>query len=214
MILTKHTHATIEIDDAHGHLLVDPGTYTPNAPELLARTSAVLLTHGHPDHADVEAIGAALAADPDLRVWGPRDAVAGWLEAYPGRVMAAEPGQVVVAGGIDVEVFPAAHASIHPDISLPEHLAFMIGGRVFHPGDSYAVPAVEVDMLLVGVSGPWAVLADAVEQVRAVEPRRAVMIHDTMLSDAGLAATERWLSSGMLSPVDFERLAVGESTEV
>ncbi|WP_084102187.1 MBL fold metallo-hydrolase [Demequina sp. NBRC 110051] len=214
MILTKHAHATIEIDDETGHLLVDPGSYTPNAAELLARTDAVLMTHGHPDHVDVAAVGEALAANPNLRVWGPREAVAVWLGDFEDRVHVAEAGQNIDAGGISVEVFPAPHASIHPEIPLPEHVAFMIGGRVFHPGDSYTVPAVEVDMLLVGVSGPWAILAHAVEQLRAIQPRRAVMIHDMMLSEVGLSATDRWLSSGMLSPVDVERLRAGESTEV
>jgi L-ascorbate metabolism protein UlaG (beta-lactamase superfamily) len=71
MELTKHNHACVTLDKEGSRLLLDPGTFNTNAAELVASAGTILLTHEHFDHVDEEAIAAALAARPELRVYGP-----------------------------------------------------------------------------------------------------------------------------------------------
>jgi L-ascorbate metabolism protein UlaG (beta-lactamase superfamily) len=71
MELTKHAHATVVLTEGDRTLVIDPGAYTPNSPALIAGTSAVLVTHDHPDHFDAAILTAALDARPQLRVWAP-----------------------------------------------------------------------------------------------------------------------------------------------
>jgi hypothetical protein len=44
-----------------------------------------------------------------------------------------------------------------------------------------------VDTLFVPISGSWLKISESVEFVRAIGPRRALALHDCLLSDAGLS---------------------------
>ncbi|SEI97806.1 MBL fold metallo-hydrolase [Demequina mangrovi] len=214
MRLTKHAHACVEISTDDGHVLIDPGVYAPKAAELIAETDAILLTHEHPDHVHAEAILAALAARPGLRVWGPAAVVGEWVARFPAQVVAVAPGDAFGAGGLDVTVHGGLHAVIHPDLPRFVNVGYLVDGRIYHPGDSYEAPGVGVEVLLVPVSGPWARFGDAADLVRAVAPARAIQIHDAMLSEIGIASATRFLSAGALVKVDVEHLAPGESVEI
>jgi L-ascorbate metabolism protein UlaG (beta-lactamase superfamily) len=208
MELTKYTHATVVLRDGDRSVLIDPGAYTPTSAELVAATDAVLVTHDHPDHFDADVLTAALAAQPDLRIWGP-SAVVDTLGTHDGRVVAVSPGDAMTAGGFDVTVFGGDHAVIHPDLPPMSNVGFLVDGRVFHPGDSYDVPGVPVETLLVPTSGPWAKLGELVDFVRAVQPTRAVQIHDLMLSDAGKGSFAQF--AGQLTGVELVTLSDGET---
>ncbi|WP_432561891.1 MBL fold metallo-hydrolase [Kineococcus sp. SYSU DK003] len=206
MELTKHTHATVVLAKDGASLLVDPGAYTPNTPDLLASADAVLYTHDHPDHVDVEALQAALAQRPRLPVFGPAsvaDAVGG------DAVRTVSAGDTFEVAGFAVRVFGGRHAVIHPDVPLVQNVAFLVDDEVFHPGDAYEVPGVPVEVLLLPTSGPWTKVAEGVDFVRAVRPRRAVAIHDLMLSDAGQSSTARFI--GELGGVPLEVVPVGST---
>ena len=184
MELTKHTHATVVLNKDGASLVIDPGAYTPNSAELISATSAVLVTHDHPDHFDAAILNAALAAQPDLRVWAPAS-VADALDSTDGRVVAVSAGDSFQAAGFDVVAIGEHHAPIHPDLPLMDNVGFIVDETVYHPGDSYFVPEIPLTTLLLPTSGPWAKLGEAVDFVRAVKPSRTIQIHDLMLSDVG-----------------------------
>jgi L-ascorbate metabolism protein UlaG (beta-lactamase superfamily) len=211
MQLTKHTHATVVLRDGDRSLVIDPGAYTPDSADLVAGTSAVLVTHDHPDHFDADVLTAALDAQPELRVWAPADVVTA-LGEHDGRVTAVAPGDTIQAGGFSVEVHGGDHAVIHADLPAMSNVGFLVDGRVFHPGDSYAVPDAAVETLLVPTSGPWAKLGELVDFVRAVQPTRAVQVHDLMLSEAGRGMFAQY--SGQLTGIELLTLQDGESIEV
>ena len=140
MELTKHTHACVTFDKGGSRLLVDPGAFTPNAAELAASAGTILITHEHFDHFDEEAIAAALQARPELRVYGQAAVVDRW-EARRGQVTAVTEGERFDVDGFDVAVFGGLHAAIHRDIPQVANVGYLIDGHVYHPGDSYFVPA-------------------------------------------------------------------------
>lgn len=211
MELTKYTHATVVLTKDATSLVIDPGAYTPNSAELVAGTTAVLVTHDHPDHFDASILSAALDAQPELRVWAPAS-VAAELGSHDGRVTTVAPGDTFEAAGFAVQVVGGDHAVIHADIPLMSNVGYVVDGAVYHPGDAYFVPEVAVETLLVPTSGPWAKLGELVDFVRAVHPSRAVQIHDLMLSDVGRGSFAQF--TGQLTGTELVTLADGESVTV
>ena len=208
MDLTKYTHATVVLTKDDTTLVIDPGAYTPNSADLVARTTAVLVTHDHPDHLDADVLTAALDAQPELRVWAPAS-VTEALGGHDGRVTTVAPGDTFDAAGFSVQVVGGDHAVIHADIPLMSNVGYVVDGAVYHPGDAYFVPEVAVETLLVPTSGPWAKLSELVDFVRAVHPSRAVQIHDLMLSDAGKGSFAQFAQQ--LTGTELVTLADGET---
>jgi L-ascorbate metabolism protein UlaG (beta-lactamase superfamily) len=203
----------VTLDKEGGRLLLDPGTFTPNAAELAASAGTILITHEHFDHFDEEAIAAALDARPELRVYGPASVVDRW-QARPGQVTAVAEGERFDVDGFDVAVFGGLHAPIHQDIPQVANVGYLIDGDVYHPGDSYYVPAATVRTLLVPTSGPWTKLGEAVDFVRAISPERAVQIHEIMLSEIGQQSTAMLLSPKMMTDVSLTIVPVGGTITV
>jgi L-ascorbate metabolism protein UlaG (beta-lactamase superfamily) len=213
MELTKHIHACVTLDKGGSRLLLDPGTLTPNAAELAAGAGTILITHEHFDHFDEEAVAAALVASPELRVYGPAAVVDRW-QARRGQVTAVAEGDRFDADGFDIAVFGGLHARIHQDIPQVANVGYLIDGRVYHPGDSYYVPPAPVTTLLVPTSGPWTKFGEAVDFVRAVSPRSAVQIHESMLSELGQQAMAMFISPKMLTDVSLTIVPVGDAITV
>ncbi|BCJ53466.1 MBL fold metallo-hydrolase [Actinoplanes sp. NBRC 14428] len=217
MRLTKHVHAAVVIEEAGQRILIDPGTFTPDAADLLESATSVLITHEHFDHFAADEVRAALTARSELRLWGPASVTAALEDtdaARAGRVMTVRGGEALDVDGIDVRVYGGDHGQIHEGIPVPHNVGYLVGGRVFHPGDSYAAPLVPVDTLLVPVSGPWVKVGDAIDFISAVAPRQTVPIHDVMLSEIGRASTGRFLGEKGLTATPMLALEPGESVEI
>jgi hypothetical protein len=93
-------------------------------------------------------------------------------------------------------------------------LRFLVDGIVFHPGDALTLPMRPVDTLLLPVHAPWCKLAEVIDYVRAVKPRRAFPIHDGLPNDFGRALVDRLLgeSEPGIGP-EYRRVANAETVE-
>lgn len=219
MRLTKYTHSCVRLDDGDQRLVMDPGSFSPEGelPTALDGVSAVLVTHEHPDHLDTDALAAAAAADPDLRVWAPAAVCAQLdeLDALRGRATAVAPGDTFTAGGLEVRAFGGQHALIHSSIPLVANVGYLVADAVYHPGDSFVVPEVPVERLLVPLHAPWSKVAEVLDHVIAVRARHVHQIHDGLLNDRGLG-----LADGHVGGVatrygaEYTRLGAGETVEV
>jgi L-ascorbate metabolism protein UlaG (beta-lactamase superfamily) len=135
------------------------------------------------------------------------------LAALDGVVQQVTAGQEFTAAGFGVRAYGGWHAQIHPDIPRVANLGFLIEESVYHPGDSFDVPAAApVETLFVPISGPWLKLAESVDFVRAVAPRRAYALHDCLLSEIGGKVYDGALVR--LAGCDYHRLAPGSTVEV
>jgi L-ascorbate metabolism protein UlaG (beta-lactamase superfamily) len=203
--LTKHGHSCVRIERDGAVLVIDPGTLTE--PAALDGVDAVLVTHEHVDHLDVDALADALGKRPAVTVHT-HASVLPKLAALDGVLTAVEPGDSFTAAGFTVRAFGGWHAQVHPDIPRVPNLGFLVDNSVYHPGDSFDVPeGVQVDTLFVPVSAPWLKLAESIDFVRAVAPRRAYALHDRLLSDAGHTLTDDTMSQ--LSRCEYARLEPG-----
>jgi L-ascorbate metabolism protein UlaG (beta-lactamase superfamily) len=219
MLLTKFSHSCVRLERDGSVLVVDPGTFS-EVEEALEGAAAVLVTHEHPDHIDVDRVVAVLSANPSVGLWAPQgvaDAVRQGLGDGAGeRIHVVAGGEKFSAAGFEVRTFGGQHALIHPLIPLVANVGFLIDGAVYHPGDSFVVPeGADVGTLLVPVHAPWSKLAEVVDFVVAVRAPRAFQIHDALLNDTGLGMVEGHVTRlGSRYGTAFRHLAVRESTEV
>lgn len=224
MYLTKLGHSCFRIAAGATTLVLDPGAFSDD--HALDGADAVLVTHEHFDHVVPERLAAAAKANPDLEVWT-NSGVAAQLaddEATAGlrdRVHVVNPGDTftvgpsgggVDAGSIDISVHGGEHAVIHPDIPLISNVGFVLPGGLYHPGDSFTVPDAQVTTLLTPAAAPWCKLSEIVDWIRTVAPERAYLMHDAILSEAGLGVVEQ--IGGGLVQAEVSRLTDGERIEV
>jgi L-ascorbate metabolism protein UlaG (beta-lactamase superfamily) len=215
MRVTKFSHACLRFEHDGGVLVIDPGAWSER--DALDGADAVLITHEHGDHLDVDALTDALGKQPSMRVFAPAEVVAK-LADLPGSVTAVGPGQRLDAAGLPVRVYGGLHAIIHPDLPRVANLGYLVsdpdrGAAVYHPGDSFDVPAdAGVDALFVPVSAPWLKMSEAIDFTRQVAPRRSYALHDGLSNDNGLSLVTTLMNR--LSGTEFARLEPGQRFEV
>lgn len=210
MKLTKHEHACVVFEKDGATFVIDPGSFSPNAAEIISGAGAILLTHEHFDHVHEGAINAALAADPGLRVYAPA-ALAGMFGAHQDQFTAVSAGDELKVAGFTVSVHGTTHALIHADIPTVQNVGYFVDDSVYHPGDAYFVPDVDVVTLLLPTSGPWMKIGEAADYVRAVRPERSVSIHEMLLSDTGKMLAGQFLGEQGLTGIPLTQPQVGES---
>ena len=164
------------------------------------RADAVLVTHEHGDHVDVDRVRAS-----GLPVWAPRGADLGDLAFTP-----VDPGQSLRIEGFEVTAVGGRHAAVVPGQEVCANLGYVVTAddeSVYHPGDALAVPDVAVTTLLVPMQASWLKTEEAIGFVRAVRPDRAVGIHDGQVNDRARASINHWLATE--GGADYHWLAPG-----
>jgi L-ascorbate metabolism protein UlaG (beta-lactamase superfamily) len=179
--LTHLGHACVLVDLDGTRLLIDPGTLSSGFDQL-EDLDAVLLTHAHDDHVDLERLRPLLARNPGAVLLTDHELpdALGLDRAIPMR-----PGDARDVNGISVRATGGAHARVWRDVPAMANIGFLLDeGVLLHPGDGLDRPDVPVDVLLVPVSGPWIRIGEAADLLHAVRPRVAVPIHEAALSSA------------------------------
>ncbi|MEU8840930.1 MBL fold metallo-hydrolase [Streptomyces roseus] len=210
MKLTKRLHSCVQLEKDGRVLVIDPGVFSE--PDAGLGADALLVTHEHPDHFDEGRLRAALDANPAAALWTLRSVAERLAPAYPGRVHTVGHGDAFSAAGFEVQVHGELHAVIHPDIPRVTNVGYLVEGSLFHPGDALTVPEVPVDTLMLPVHAPWNKVAEVIDYLREVKPRRAIDIHDAYLSDIARPIYDGALAA--LGGTDHGRLAAGEAAQL
>ncbi|MCZ1006028.1 MBL fold metallo-hydrolase [Streptomyces lydicus] len=182
--ITKYTHSCVRVehDDGSGALVIDPGVWSE--PEALVGADAVLVTHEHDDHVDVLRL-----TELCIPVYAPKAARIPGLD-FTGVVA----GEQFTAAGFRVTAHGGEHARIYGGLPDCANVGYLVGDRLYHPGDSLHVPDRPVETLLVPLQGSWMKTDEAIDFVRAVGPERAYGIHDGQVNERGLASLNGWLT--------------------
>jgi L-ascorbate metabolism protein UlaG (beta-lactamase superfamily) len=216
MRVTKFGHACVRVE-YDGHVLViDPGGWT--SPEAVHGAHAVLITHEHGDHYDLDRLRETDA--PILTI----EAVAARIRQdapdVAGRVTVVAPDESVApetfGGHIDVRAVGELHAVIHPEYDRFFNSGYVVTAgdfSLYHPGDALTLPGQDVDVLCVPVSAPWLKASEAIDFARAVRAPRNLAIHDGIYSDRGLAAIDAHLGR-FLSHAGQEYTRLAEGTDL
>ncbi|MEV4350576.1 MBL fold metallo-hydrolase [Actinoplanes sp. NPDC049596] len=220
MKLTKYDHACVTLTKDGRTLLIDPGTFTPDAKRVIGEADAVLITHEHFDHFDDALVRAAMWERPSLRVYGPAEVTGKLAEEAPDspggladRLTTVQPGDSLEVAGFAITAHGGRHALIHRDIPQIDNVGYLVDGAVYHPGDAYVAPDAPIPTLLLPTSGPWTKFGEAADFVRAVRPERILQIHELMLSDLGQNSAAMLLGENGLTGLPLHRLSPGESLE-
>jgi L-ascorbate metabolism protein UlaG (beta-lactamase superfamily) len=210
MQLTKFSHACVRLDDGDRTLVIDPGVFS-EVDEAVDGTSAILITHEHPDHIDADKVRAALGRNSRLRLYAP-NSVTSSLADLGAQVVTVAPGDEFDAGGFTVKGFGGQHALIHPMIPTIVNIGYLVDGSVYHPGDSFTVPDAPVSTLLLPSNAPWSKASEIVDFAIAVRAPRVHQIHDGLVNErwAGLIGMQLANIAGPHG-VEFQNLKVKES---
>jgi L-ascorbate metabolism protein UlaG (beta-lactamase superfamily) len=181
MKVTKHEHATVTVDKGGEVLVIDPGAFTAPLSDVHG-VVAVIVTHEHPDHWTPEQLQRLVDGNPGVRILGP----AGFAAAADGfEVETVADGDELTVGGFELRFFGSEHNVIHSSIPVIDNTGVLVDGELFHPGDSYTVPPVEVGTLAAPIGAPWLKIGEAMDYVLAVKPKRAFPIHEATISQIG-----------------------------
>ena len=186
MQLTHFGHSCLLAAFGDTTMLFDPGTFSHGF-EGITGLSAILITHQHPDHVDTARLPALVEANPDAVLYADpqtADQLGGpWQPVHPGNELTIDGLRVRGGGGV--------HAIIHPEIPAINNISYLVGdadhaARLMHPGDSLFIPGEPVDVLALPAAAPWMKISEAVEYLRAVNPQRAIPIHQGIVNPVAL----------------------------
>jgi L-ascorbate metabolism protein UlaG (beta-lactamase superfamily) len=169
-------HASFRIEDGANQVYIDPWKLPAGSP----KASVVLITHGHSDHYSPEDI--AKIAQPGTVFVAPAD-VAAKLKGKT--VVTASPGHSYQAGGLTVEAVPAynRNKAFHPRANnwLGYVVTLSTGVRVYHSGDSDAIPemeALKVDVAMMPCGGTYTMTAaEMAAAANSFKPKVLIPMH-------------------------------------
>jgi L-ascorbate metabolism protein UlaG (beta-lactamase superfamily) len=207
MKVHKFGHACLLVETEGARVLIDPGGFSSGF-EHVQDLSAILITHAHGDHLNMDKIDAIRAVNPRVRLVADQDS-ARLLHDRGLDVTHAEEGQVLDVG-VSVEAIGSNHAVIHPDLPGLINHGYLIGGRLFHPGDALTIPGQPVDVLALPIGAPWLKSSEFIDYLRALRPRTAIPIHDAVLAKPQIAHG----LVGQLGPDGTEYVIVDDGASV
>ncbi|MFT3661446.1 MAG: MBL fold metallo-hydrolase [Gordonia sp. (in: high G+C Gram-positive bacteria)] len=218
MIVTSFGHSCVLVELAGARILFDPGNLSAGF-EALTGLDAVLITHQHPDHADVARLPALIAANPDaVRYADPSTAAQLNETGGAGEWSVLAPGESFALGAVTVRGTGGRHAVIHPEIPVVDNTAYLLDApdrraAFLHPGDSLYLPFEEIDVLALPAAAPWMKLSESVDYLRGAAPRVAFPIHQGIQSDAGRGIHNGRIAEMAPAGTEFTVIEPGASRE-
>ncbi len=212
MKITKYEHACLVVEEQGKMLVIDPGGFTTSLPHTLTNVSAIVITHVHADHFDPAHIKNILQQNNTAEIFCTEDVSKQLTEP---NVQAVTGGDTGVAGPFNLKFFGGQHATIHSSYPVAQNVGVLVNDKLYYPGDSFAEPKVNVQLLALPVSAPWLKLAEVMDFLNAVKPIRAFPTHNAILSDIGENMVEQMLA-GMTKAYggSLQAITPGQSIEV
>ena len=190
MKLTKFEHSCLIIEVSGSRLIIDPGVFTMPLGDI-GDVVAVVITHEHGDHWTPDQLQRIIERNPDATIYGPAGVVAA---AKDFTVVQVADGDVIEIEPFNLKFFGEKHAVIHESVPVIDNVGVLVNDELYYPGDSLTVPGVTVGTLAAPAGAPWLKVGEAMDFVLAVKPRRALPVHEMVLSVAGKGMTNDRLS--------------------
>lgn len=181
MKISKYLHSCLLLEQDGQQLLFDPGKFTfvegLVTPAVFKNVGAVLITHAHPDHLDLEALRQIVALSGAVVISNAE--VAAKLKPAGLAVQLLEEG-VLQRGAFKIQALPVRHEAIL-DSPLPQMTAFFINDQVLNPADSFAPNLLAfqgVELLVLPVMAPFLTELVVAEFGEKMHPRQILPVHD------------------------------------
>lgn len=187
MRLTHFGHSCLLVESADARVLIDPGGFSERF-EDVRDLDAVLVTHQHADHCDVDRLPGLLAANPGARLLA-EPQIAAQLRERGHDLAQLASGQQEQIGELVLMPVGRRHAVIHDDIPRIDNLGVVLRAEgeptLFHPGDALDADPGPVDLLCTPINAPWCALKETIEFVRRIGAPTMIPIHDALLHERG-----------------------------
>jgi L-ascorbate metabolism protein UlaG (beta-lactamase superfamily) len=186
MRIAKYVHSCVLLEEAGERLLFDPGRFSfvegRVSPDQFGDVSAIVLTHNHPDHIDVQALRRILElSNAEVIANGE---VASVLQPEGVAVRRLDEG-TIQAGAFSLRAIPTPHEPILAS-TLPRHTSFVVNNRVLNTVDSFD-PVLEefagIDLLIMPVMAPFLTEVGAVAFAQRMRPQAVFPVHDGYARD-------------------------------
>lgn len=211
MKISKIGHCCLVVEEGETKIMFDPGAWTTGQLEVTG-LAAIFITHEHADHFHVDSLKTVLKNNPMAKVYT-NSGVGKLLEAAGVTYELVKEGQRVDIQGVSFDSVGHEHADIYEGIPRVVNTGFILGDRLYYPGDAFALPGKAIKILALPVAGPWMKMADAIDFAKAVKPTMAFPVHDGFLAFPGPFHGV----PGKLLPemgIEFKPLLAGELLEV
>lgn len=189
MRITHLGHACLLVEVADQRLLFDPGNFADEEMAGVRDLDAIVITHQHPDHLDVDRVPDLVRANPEAEILcDPMSVEALAKLGIEGRDHAGSQTRI---GEVTLTPYGQMHAVIHDDIPRITNTGVLVTAdgepRLFHPGDALDAEPGEVDVLAFPLNAPWQASKEMVAFLRRLKAPTAVPIHDGLVQPRGRA---------------------------
>lgn len=194
-------------------ILTDPGAFTTSQ-NAVTGIDVILITHEHADHLHVGSLTEVLKNNPQAKVIS-NTGVGKKLDEAGIKYTIVEGSMTTKLGAtstILLEAFDCKHVEIFEEFGQVQNTGYLIGSKLFYPGDSYCEPKKPVDVLALPVSGPWCKVADAIRYALAVKPKKAFPVHDGNLQKDRIGGSHA-VPAKILAEHGIEFVAMNEGDE-
>lgn len=171
MVISKHEHSCLLVEDKGKVVLLDPGNYTYQDKALdlsaLRQLDYLIFTHEHQDHFFLPFVKEIVAKFPSVLIIATPHIV---------ELLGKEGIKAASDGPEDIVVKPVAHESVL-GFALPQNIQVALFNKLTDPGDSLHFD-LQTPILALPVQAPWGSMVEAVERAVVAKPEVIIPIHD------------------------------------
>ncbi|HWH07419.1 MAG TPA: MBL fold metallo-hydrolase [Candidatus Paceibacterota bacterium] len=195
MKITKYAHSCLLLEIDNVKILTDLGSWNPDVPEV-SDLNAILITHEHADHFDVEKLKSLVAKNPEAKLIT-HAAVGAKLQEAGMEYTPIESGERIDVSGVSIESCGTDHAVIYGTTSPCRNTGYLIADTFYIPGDAlHDTPSKQIEILALPTGGPWMKVAEAIGYAKSLKPKVVIPIHDAMYTEEVRATSiPRWIGA-------------------
>jgi L-ascorbate metabolism protein UlaG (beta-lactamase superfamily) len=175
--ITKYVHSCLLVEENSRAVLFDPGDYSYASGMLdvdaLPELEAVLITHGHFDHCNVDVLKSIRQRWPEVPIVSNPELV---------EKLESENIQATTQAPEGIACREAKHQPLPWRTPVPDNWSFTVFDRLTHPGDSLHI-SQSGPVLALPMQGPWGSMREALDLALQLRPEKIIPIHDWHLRD-------------------------------
>lgn len=195
MKITKYAHSCLLIEVDGVNILTDLGSWNPEVPEV-SNLNAILITHEHADHFDIEKLKALISKNPEVKLIT-HAAVGAKLNEVGIEFTPIESGERIEVNGVSIESCGTDHAIIYGTTPPCRNTGYLIADKFYVPGDAlHDTPSKQIEVLALPTGGPWMKVSEGVDYAKSLKPKVVIPIHDAMYTEEVRSSSiPRWFGT-------------------